>query len=396
MDKLFLKACGVEAVKDIALHVLDRACLLLFAFAFGMLAYTLMYGTGALYILILCAMVMTGIVAGRYFLHSAMVHVRYLLVLYLKKELQYEETYSMEQLDKVSHLCEVLLTALFVGCMLPWCGILMVVITALVIVLNNLSEGKHKDEVMKHALHNSIYTAAYCILFVIAVLFIRQQEISADSALSVLLALSLSFPAVSLKQNVFGLLYGLSLLLPFAVSAVVVLEMFQLIQVPMVYESALLCFLCIGSACFVAGMHIWKTNGKRSYVAMLLAVIVILVLLKSVFALCMGVFLMLVRLLLLPAMSASLSRGFEEWEEDDDADIYAMLVRQSDAGGTFAGMFCVSLFVAGMTLLYLRGMVTYNLMLCGMMVMIGYMLSPVVSMFAKTIKEMMMHHLHRD
>ena len=62
MDIKLLKECGIEAIKDSLLHVLDRACLLLFAFAMGMLAYTLMYGTGALFILVLCAMVCVGIV----------------------------------------------------------------------------------------------------------------------------------------------------------------------------------------------------------------------------------------------------------------------------------------------------------------------------------------------
>ena len=108
----------------------------------------------------------------------------------------------------------------------------------------------------------------------------------------------------------------------------------------------------------------------------------------------MGKFVIVVRLFLLPAMSATVSKGLEEKEEDDDEEIYALLKQQSDTPGVFASMFTCMLFVTGMTMLYLRGMVTYRTMLLGMMAVIGYMQSPSVSFFAKQMKEMVQHHLH--
>ena len=189
MDIKLLKECGIEAIKDSLLHVLDRACLLLFAFAMGMLAYTLMYGTGALFILVLCAMVCVGIVIARAFLHSVVVHVRYPLALYLKKEMGYAETYSIHQLDTIAYLCETAISILFILVLSLWCGLLMAVLFFLAVVLVHLSCAKCKDDTIRLALQDGITTAVYFITFTIMVLLIRNQDVSADSALSILLAM---------------------------------------------------------------------------------------------------------------------------------------------------------------------------------------------------------------
>ena len=398
MDIKLLKECGIEAIKDSLLHVLDRACLLLFAFAMGMLAYTLMYGTGAFYIMVLCAMVCVGIILARTFLHSAMVHVRYPLVLYLKKEKGYAETYSIHQLDTIANLCETVVSVLFILALSLWCGLLMAVLVVLAMVVVHLSCEKCKDETMRHALQDGITTAFYFLTFTIMVLLIRNQDVSADSALSILLALLFSMPQVSIKENIFSLFYSLSFPLMAYTTAIVVLQLFQLLEIPVLYLDALLCFLCIGPACFVAAMHLWKPKKERKLFlsALVLAIPVIFIVSDNLFSLLMGVFVIVARLFLLPAMSATFSKGLEEKEEDDDEEIYALLQQQSDAPGVFASMFTSVLFVAGMTLLYLRGMVTYVAMLMGMMAVIGYMHSPSVSLCALQMKEMVQHHLHQS
>ena len=398
MDIKLLKECGIEAIKDSLLHVLDRACLLLFAFAMGMLAYTLMYGTGAFYIMVLCAMVCVGIILARTFLHSAMVHVRYPLVLYLKKEKGYAETYSIHQLDTIAYLCETAISILFILVLSLWCGLLMAVLFFLAVVLAHLSCAKCKDDTIRLALQDGITTAVYFITFTIMVLFIRNQDVSADSALSILLAMLFSMPQVSIKENILFFFYSLSFPMMACTTAIVVLQLFQLLEIPVLYLDALLCFLCIGPACFVAAMHLWKPKKERKLFlsALVLAIPVIFIVSDNLFSLLMGVFVIVARLFLLPAMSATFSKGLEEKEEDDDEEIYALLQQQSDAPGVFASMFTSVLFVAGMTLLYLRGMVTYVAMLMGMMAVIGYMHSPSVSLAALQMKEMVQHHLHQS
>lgn len=396
MDIKLLKTCGSDAVKDIILHVLDRACVLLLVFAFGMLAYTLMYGTGALYILILCAMVLTGIVLARGFLHSAMVHVRYPLVLYLKKEMNVEETHAIHQLDLVSYVSEVALSTVFVLLLNLWCGLMMAVTVLLVGLVMYLLTGKTKDETVQKATGESVSAAGSFLLFAIVVLFIRHQEIPIDSAISILLAIGLLFPSVTLKNNLPAGLYDLCLTCRMGYGAVVVLELFQLVSVPSLYMNAVLAFLCVAPPCFVAAMHLWKRESGFPVSVMVLTVVVVLLLVQNMFAFVMGVFVIIARLFLLPALSATLYKGLEETEEDDNEEVYALLVQQCDVSGTISLMTVVILFMTGMTLLYLRGMIPYTSMFMDMVLMIGYMFQPSVCLCTDNMKEMVKNHLHQS